>query len=153
MVQRAAGLRPGSGGVMRGRILWSVLGLAGIGLLAGGAVVFLHWQAERQLDQALATFRAALPAGVTLTIGNREIGPFGRTVEADDIMLDDTRPTGSSLAIARLRLDAPDPDFGQAIRFRNAEFHDIALTDKRDDTRIAIDTLMIGGADLPVAAL
>ena len=138
---------------MRGRILWGVLGLAGIGLLATGAVFFLHWQAERQLDQALAGLRAALPDGVTLTIGHHEIGLVDRIVEVVDIVLDDARPTGSKLAIAHLRLDQLDPDVGQAIRFRDVELRDITLTDKGDGTRIAIDTLTAGGADLPVAAL
>ncbi|MEI9985833.1 MAG: hypothetical protein WDN69_23200 [Aliidongia sp.] len=74
-------------------------------------------------------------------------------VDAADIVLDDTRPSGSKATIGHLSLTGPDPDFADVIRFRHLEIRDIALSDSDDDTRIAIAAAQAETVEVPVDVL
>jgi hypothetical protein len=139
--------------VMRGRILWSLVGLVVLLSLAAGGVFGLQWQAELRLDQMVATLRAALPAGVTLQIGSRQIGLFDRAVDFSDIVFDDSRLQGSQVKIAHVRLDGLDPDIDQAIRFRHIDIRAVDLSDRGDSSKAAIAGVTADAIDLPIDAL
>lgn len=129
--------------------IWKLAAVSGgVGLVLGaGAYVALDAWADTQAEQAIAHYRADLPAGAELSYGEIDGQVFARGAGVTDLRIDPLPGTQATLHAGSADIGGLESADGALVRVGRLVLEDVQLTDRTTGDRVTAERLSV--SDLP----